>query len=273
MPKHLSLLPSLVAFLALFSIVGTTQSTGQNLSCHSIAKADADLVRFESLDFKGEKSTVEGIFMKATVNEPRPAIVLLPTYFGIETPECYRWIQLRFQAWGYHSLLIDHASPKNYPGKRGGDHTLFHRLADVEGAVAFLQSSPGVKTDSLAIVGWSQGALSALHSLDRKRAFRNDEQVPVKSVVAYYPTCPIHAERYPVPVLAFHGSNDTAAPVGSCERLANTQSGFDNFRLVVFSDVGHQFDQPTHKNFDRVSANRAQEELKRFLELTLGEHK
>lgn len=275
MPSHLKKLFRLAAIASVSLLIqpAFAQDQSHARSCQAALDGEARLVTFESRNSRGLVSPVDGVFIEMEGSDSRPTILLLPTYFGVEPPECYRWMQKMLLDWGYQSLLIDHVSPGFQEAGRGYDHSLYDRLADVEGAIAFLKKQASVDPDRIAMAGWSQGALSALLALDPKRAFVDAPEFPIRAVVAYYPTCPVREDRFPIPVLVMHGTADKDAPFASCERLAESQKDHPGFSFAALEGADHQFDHPGHIHYDKESAGLAENRLKEFLDAYLGDRK
>lgn len=240
--------------------------------CRAVSEKEASLIKFESQNFRGQIAEVEGIFMQVAGGDPRPLVLLLPTYLGIEPPGCYFWVQTKLRDWGYDSLLIDHMGATTGDGKPVRERSLYDRLADIEGALLYLRSRREV-ADGIAAIGWSQGALSLFHVLDPDRAFNANPDFPIRAAIAFYPTCPVRTDDFPVPLLLLHGSADKVAPLDSCSRLAKSLGGSSNLALEIISGAGHQFDHPGHDNFDAFGADHAFRRVKEFLGLQLGSKK
>lgn len=278
MPRILScvLLASLL-LPAVLSTAAHAQSSQlrheQNRPCAAVADGIAKVVAFETRSYRGEAATVEGLMMAPGEKAKHPAIVLLHTSRGMDPPECFRWMQETFRAWGYASLLIDHSSAGAFGGSRGFEHSAYDRLADIEGAIAFLQAHPNIAPERIALIGWSQGARSILLALNDKPASRPSGSHPFKAAIAFYPTCPTAQGEFTVPLLLFHGRDDTDAPIESCRAMMANLSAQENATLIEYENAAHFFDHPHHNAYAAKWADDALERIRIFLDNQLGEDK
>ena len=250
----------------------------QDRPCKAVVDGDADVVAFETRSYRGETAIVEGLFVAPGTQAKGAAIVLLHTSRGMEPPECYRWMQKKLHAWGYASLLIDHSSAGASGGSRGFEHSAYDRLADIEGAIAFLRAHPKVAPDRIALIGWSAGARSVLLALNSGAAQRPAGPYPFKAAIAFYPTCPTAQSEIAVPLLLFHGRNDVDAPIESCRSMmANlTRPGnatAEYATLIEYENAEHLFDHPHHDAYAAGPADDALKRMRDFLNQQLGEDK
>lgn len=178
---------------------------------------------------------IGGILFRPEAPDPRPAIVVLHGWLtaganGAATVEARA---RRYADDGYVALAL---SMRGWPPSGGTDDCGLRQPDDVVRAVAWLRSQSGVRSDRVAIVGFSQGGQVALLSAIRDRS--------LSAVVAYYPVTDVAAwkgtttnadipnyiavvcepggttQRSPlalagdlaVPVLLVHGDQDTRVP-------------------------------------------------------------
>lgn len=182
-----------------------------------------------------------------------PAVIGLHGCGGLYTrkgaiSERFRGYAERWHAAGYSVLLPDswtthdhqHVCQTPYAQRH---HYSAQRNADVRAAVAWLQAQPGVDATRVAVVGWSNGASTALRAIDPARG-----PVPrLAGVAVFYPGCaPLQrrsAMLAPVPLLMQLGANDNWTPAAPCVALAERlqQAGHD-VTLRVYEGSVHGFD-------------------------------
>lgn len=279
------LLPATLMMFALQD-PATAQSSkirhDENRPCRAVSDGSAVPVTFETYPYQGETTVLEALLVSAR-KQPisgdtvrRPAVILLPTYFGMQPPECYQWIQKHVRAWGYHSLLIDHASAGAFEGPRGFEHSVYDRMHDLERALVFLQARQEVDPGRIAVIGWSQGARTLLTAATSNRAFTDVDRLPFSAAVAFYPTCPRDVDRLRTPLMLLHGTADKDAPIDSCRAmmvdLAASGSAM-KAELVEYEQAGHLFDHPDNSTLDAAAAGDALDRVQDFLALHFGEEK
>jgi dienelactone hydrolase len=258
---------------------------GFELACQSPAAADA-LVTFASAattaaqvenrrDDAGlsrQVLAIQGYLTRPRGKGPFPAIVLLHSCLGL--PADRRSTARRLADWGYVTLFVDDFTPR---GLRETCTVNFPEgLADAFGALAFVANLPFVDRTRVAIVGYSQGAGTALDVASRgvDSAFAVPTGLHFKAVAAFYPPCENQmGARLRLPTLILIGAADNVTPAAACERLIGSQPAW--VKLVVYPDAGHVFDDPEFAGgkrllgmwlqFDQRAAAQSQSALRDFL--------
>ncbi|MEZ5605601.1 MAG: dienelactone hydrolase family protein [Burkholderiaceae bacterium] len=122
-------------------------------------------------------------------------------------------------------------------------HYSAQRQADVRAAVAWLHAQPDVDASRVALVGWSNGASTALRAIDPARG-----PVPeLAGVAVFYPGCAPLMRRSavlaPVPLLMQLGADDNWTPAAPCAALAvRLQQAGHDVTLRVYEGSVHGFD-------------------------------
>lgn len=198
----------------------------------------------------------------------------------------------RLHALGYHVLLPDSFGSRGMPSvcsQRYGTRSISiaDRRADVLDALAWLRSQPGVDDDRIALLGWSNGATTALSTMDARQA---PPAPPLAAVVLFYPGCDRlqAAEPAASAVLMQLGGADDWTPPEPCERLAHRwQAEGHSVALDVYPGAYHGFDADTpvrfradvpngrnaagvHQGGNPAAARAAQARLAEFLGAHLG---
>jgi dienelactone hydrolase len=117
------------------------------------------------------------------------------------------------------------------------------RRKDALAAAAWLASQPGVPAGGVVLMGWSNGASTAL------AAGRDGPDVPpglIRGVVAFYPGCTsalTSTRWHPIAkVLILMGASDDWTPAAPCHALAGRFPHW--ITLVTYPNTYHDFDAP-----------------------------
>lgn len=154
----------------------------------------------------------------------------------------------RLHAEGYSVLLLDSFGSRGVRSicaQRYGqrDVTLAERRGDVLRALEWLRGQPQVDASRLALLGWSNGASTALAVLDAARG----PVPPLAGVAVFYPGCAAPEKRQvvlaPVPILMQLGADDDWTPPAPCMALAGRlQARGHDVTLRVYPGSVHGFD-------------------------------
>lgn len=162
--------------------------------------------------------------------------------------ERYNEYAERWHAAGYSVLLPDswgthgHQRVCQTPnGQR--PHYKAERLTDVRAALAWLKTQPGVDASRIALVGWSNGASTALDAIDEA----HDPVPGLAGVAVFYPGCATlerhHATLVRLPILMQLGADDNWTPPAACQALAaRLQHDGHEVDLRVYAGSVHGFD-------------------------------
>ncbi len=179
---------------------------------------------------------------------PFPAAVLLHGSEGLAArytrgrafyTEMAEWIRSQ----GYVALLVDSFSDRQLPYRGAGVTTMrsFQRAFDVLGAIRHLQTLPFVRSEKIAVIGWSHGGGVAIAA--RNRQGRHPE-LRVSASIAYYPPCRDFSWfSGTTPLLILIGDQDLLTPAGECRPLAeDARRRGQPIELVVYANATHAFD-------------------------------
>ncbi|MGM9485367.1 dienelactone hydrolase family protein [Roseateles sp. NT4] len=193
-------------------------------------------------------------------DRPHPAVVALHGCGGLykrdgHTLEArYPNYVERLHALGYHVLLPDSFGSRGLAsvctqryGTRSVD--IADRRADVLESLAWLRAQPRVDAGHIALMGWSNGATTALSTMN---AHQQPPAPPLAAVVLFYPGCGREQAADPAAkaVLMQLGGADDWTPPEPCERLARRwQAAGHDVVLDVYAGAYHGFDSDSAVRF------------------------
>lgn len=237
----------LAALLALAASVGTPLV--------SVAAAKPLEVRFYSTD--PARTLIGGRYYKPT-SGPRPGVVMLHGCSGMRTTSGKLKRRPRFWAeWlvsqGYAVLVADSFTPRGLSSIcEIKDRPLTpdtERPFDAYGALKFLQAQPEVQADRIALMGWSNGAMTLLWTI-RTGARQRPAGLAhgFRAAVAFYPGC-IKLKRRAfttdVPTLLQLGLADDWTPAGPCLKMvAEARTRGTPITADAYDGAHHGFDNP-----------------------------
>jgi dienelactone hydrolase len=225
------------------------------------AASAEELVKFESAEFRfgeiqqrqarerGETppnatDTIDGYLSKPEGNGPFPAVVYLHGCSGLSKSGRSRIAQL-MTGWGYVALAVDSFATRGI--KHACDYLMPARQGDALGALRYLLRLPFVDPQRIALVGSSQGAITALGLVStRPSLFAVPDDLKFSAVVAYYPFCNVATEQLTAPTIVLIGELDDWTPAKDCEHWMERRAGKGApVRLVIYPGTYHAFDVPT----------------------------
>jgi dienelactone hydrolase len=172
---------------------------------------------------------------------PFPAIVLAHPCNGVSQHTEF-WGKL-ISSWGYVVLAPDSFGPrgeKNVCG-RGTVVTGNARVADIAGALDYLNAQPFVRKNDIGLIGHSHGGWTTMRAVQKSYGLAARG---LKGAVAYYPLCQPQFDRdVAVPLLILIGDKDDWTPADNCRRLQ--AAGFAQPELVeaiYYPNAYHSFD-------------------------------
>jgi len=193
---------------------------------------------------------IRGYLTKPRGEGPFPAVVLLHSCLGL--PADRQSIANVLARWGYLALFVDDFTTRGLRETCAVDFP--EGLPDAFGALAFVARLPYVDKARIAVVGYSQGADTALQiaSLRLPSGFMVPDDLRFAAAAAFYPPCANEARaRLRLPTLILIGSADAVTPAADCEQLARNQPAAD-LKLVVYPGAGHVFDDPRFAGGKRI---------------------
>jgi dienelactone hydrolase len=213
------------------------------LSVLVAAGAEAQTVRFPSVAVGTVEAGPEltGWLYRPSGDGPFPALVLAHSCGGV-LPHTEMWGRL-LASWGYATLAPDSFGPrgeKNVCG-RGRVVSSQTRVADVAGAIDWLNAQPFVRRNTIGLIGHSHGGGTTMRSVQGGFGLA---QRGLRAAVAYYPGClPQFDRNVAAPLLILIGDKDDWTPAEDCRRLQ--AAGFVQPALVeavYYPSAYHSFD-------------------------------
>src|SRR5512142_464302 len=175
--------------------------------------------------YKSGKEVVDGFLSRPTAGEPRPAIVLVHGYRGLDDGQ--RAVTRRFAQENFVCL-----SPDLFHGKTfhtPDDCALQKTSLDIPGAVdkivdgvAYLRKLPWVGKHKIAVLGFCMGGGLALYALARSRSFA--------AGVIYYQSLfpdPEDLKSIAAPLLCHYGTDDPGTTKTEIEMF---REGLDRYK-------------------------------------------
>ena len=308
MLQHAAILkPVMLGMIALLAF-----SAGDPNGHHALA---AERVQFESARYqagplqlrlareRGETvarppaDVIDGYLSKPDGAGPFPAIVHLHGCSGLSAAfkagtDKGLWSE-RLAGWGYAVLAVDSFTTRGIAQACPGGHatritdtygalTFQSRRADAIGALAWLSRQSFVDAKRIAVIGFSQGAITALATVSQHDValFEQEENRQFKAAVAFYPACPADGTMT-VPTLILAGELDDWTPASTCTAMMASRTGTGSpVRLIVYPGAHHAFDVVSlqrgqeyfgHRiEYNAAAAEQATGEVRRFLAEQLG---
>lgn len=172
---------------------------------------------------------------------PFPAIVLAHTCAGVNDHTDI-WGK-RLADWGYVTLTPDSFGPRGQKSVCGRGNVVSGstRVADIAGALDFLNAQPFVRRGRIGLIGHSHGGWTTMLAVQKSYGLAGHG---LKAAVAYYPGCSAVFDRdVAVPLLILIGDKDDWTPAANCRRLQ--AAGFTHPELVeavYYPKAFHSFD-------------------------------
>jgi dienelactone hydrolase len=242
--------------------------------------ARAQTVRFPSVAVGNVPAGPEltATLYRPSGGEPVPAIVLAHPCNGV-SEHTKGWGRL-LASWGYVVLAPDSFGPRGERNVCGRSQAVTGqmRVADVAGALDYLNAQPFVRRNDIGLIGHSHGGWTVMRSVQANFALA---QHGLKAAVAYYPFCAAQYDRnVSVPLLILIGDKDDWTPAENCRRLQ--AAGFarpDLVEAVYYPNATHSFDanardrvvtvadgKSHHLTYDPVAAPDAEARTKAFFD-------
>lgn len=208
--------------------------------------ASAQSVRFPSVAVGTSPAGPEitGWMYRPSGAGPFPAIVLAHNCAGFG-PATDTWGKL-MASWGYVVVAPDSFGSRGEKSVCGRGRVVSGnaRVADVAGALDFLNAQPFVRRGQIGLIGHSHGGWTAVRAAQRGYGLASRG---LRAAVAYYPACQQQFDRdVALPLLILIGDKDDWTPADDCRKLQ--AAGFtrpDMVEAVYYPNAYHSFDVRT----------------------------
>ncbi|MGD9883813.1 MAG: dienelactone hydrolase family protein [Reyranella sp.] len=205
--------------------------------------ASAQSVRFPSIAVGPAPAgpEIDGWMYRPAGAGPFPGIVLAHTCNGVGNHTA-AWGRL-LASWGYVVVAPDSFGPRGEKSVcgRGAVVSGNMRVADVAGAMDFLNAQPFVRRGDIGLIGHSHGGWTAVRAVQGTYGLAARG---LKAAVAYYPACQQRFDRdVVVPLLVLIGDKDDWTLADDCRKLQ--AAGFtrpDLVQVVYYPNAYHSFD-------------------------------
>jgi dienelactone hydrolase len=125
-------------------------------------------------------------------------------------------------------------------------HASRERVSDANATRLWLQKQSYVRGDHVSLLGWANGAVTALWAIRLATAVHHDAE-DFRSVVAFYPNCRRllqSAWSARAPTLILTGSADDWTPASTCQQMvAGARGRSAHVQLIVYPEAHHEFDR------------------------------
>jgi dienelactone hydrolase len=208
-----------------------------------VGRAAAEPVHFPSVAVGNVAAGPEiaGWLYRPSGAGPFPAIVLAHTCAGVNE-QTEMWAK-RLVGWGYVVVAPDSFGPRGEKNvcARGTIVSGNMRVADVAGAVDFLNAQPFVQKGQIGLIGHSHGGWTTVRAAQKNYGLAARG---LKAAVAYYPSCNAAFDTHvDMPLLILIGDKDDWALADNCRKLQAAK--FDRPELVeavYYPNARHSFD-------------------------------
>jgi len=173
---------------------------------------------------------------------PFPAVVSLHGCAGQPSRASADAMGAAYVALGYALLVVDSFGPRRVAQRCLVEHGApVDRIMDAYGALLYLAGLSFIDPDRIAVVGYSQGADTALGAVKRGGVETQFER-KFRAAIAYFPYCADSYGAVSVPAVVLIGDLDEATPARACRDMMARRSGEGApLRLVVYPGAHHSF--------------------------------
>ena len=220
--------------------------------------------------YKSGKEVVDGFISRPTAGDPRPAVVLVHGYRGLDDGQ--KAVTRRFAQEGFVCLSPDLFHNKTF-------HTLEEcalqktsldiprAVGKIVDSISYLRKLPWVGEKKVAVLGFCMGGGLALYAVAQSRAFA--------AGVIYYQSLfpdPEDLKEIKAPLLCHYGTDDAGTTEAEIRMFRETlQKHKTKFEIVMYKGAGHAFlNNPQTKNVaNREAADKSVAKTTKWLRQTL----
>lgn len=236
--------------------------------CYALLPA-AFAATSQDVSYKSGDETVHSLLFTPPGKGPFPGIVVIQEYWGLND-----WVKeqaSKLADQGYAALAVD-----LYRGKVADTPDVAHELMrglpedraarDLHAAVEYLKSSPNVKKDRIAAIGWCMGGGLALNL-----ALTEPALAAVVINYGHLSTDPAAIQKIHAAVLGNFGGQDRGIPPDDVKKFEETlKKEGKQADVKIYPDAGHAFQNPNNKSGYRAEdAADAWQRTVNFLATTL----
>ena len=207
-----------------------------------------------------EGTVLTALLFPAPEKTPHPAVVFMHGCGGLWNKEGTlvkretTWAE-KLNALGYTVLVLDSFTVrgiKNMCSAGTFDPSIYiKRAKDAYGALLWLQARPDIAPERIAVMGWSQGGGSVLHTVAKGSPGR-PAALPrgdFRAGIAFYPgSCDERKTSgwsTAIPLQVLVGGSDVWTPAGPCKQLIeNAAAAGSPTAITIFPGAYHDFDWP-----------------------------
>jgi len=201
----------------------------------------------QDVSYKSGDETVHSLLFTPPGKGPFPGIVVIHEYWGLND-----WVKeqaSKLADQGYAALAVD-----LYRGKVADTPDVAHELMrglpedraarDLHAAVEYLKSSPNVKKDRIAAIGWCMGGGLALNL-----ALTEPTLTAVVINYGHLSTDPAAIQKIHAAVLGNFGGQDRGIPPDDVKKFEETlKKEGKQADIKIYPDAGHAFQNPNNKS-------------------------
>lgn len=220
------------------------------------AMADRGWVDF----FSAEGTVIRGWLATPSGDGPHPGVVMMHSCFGPVTSKDElaahdaAWVDILTKS-GYAVLVADSYTPRGQKSlcqvRDRPVQARAERPWDAIGALQFLQERADVKADKIALIGWSNGAISLLWTVRKGASAATALDGPdFRTAVGFYPYCndirlQVPEYRPRVPVLLQIGTKDDWTLPEPCRLMVSeSRARGGDMTIDLYDGAFHLFDAP-----------------------------
>ncbi|MGH7769800.1 MAG: dienelactone hydrolase family protein [Candidatus Binatia bacterium] len=221
--------------------------------------------------YKSGKEIVDGFLSRPNVREPRPAIVLIHGYRGVD--DAQRSVTRRFAKEGFVSLSPDLFDGEIYSSREScalaktslDVHSAVEKIVD---SVAYLRRLPWVGKKKIAVMGFCMGGGLALYALAKSRAFA--------AGVIYYQSLfpdPEDLRGIQAPLICHSGTEDANTTQRELEMFREALDRYGKkYEIHMYEGAGHAFlNNPQGKSeANRIAADESVAKTRKWLKKVLA---
>ncbi|GAA5162744.1 dienelactone hydrolase family protein [Viridibacterium curvum] len=227
------------------------------LLCSPAHAATAEAVSIPAAGFSSSPTDLRAQLFKPDTPGPHPAVVMIHGCGGAYAKDGS--LNARHQMWGeylaangYVALMLDSFSSRGLAEictQKFSDRTIKEsdRVGDTYAALSWLRQQAGVKTDRIALLGWSHGAGVTLDAI-RRQPKAIDKGFA--AAVSFYPGCTNRNKKADsfkpyAPLLILIGEADDWTPAAPCVELTSTaRAAGAPMQIHTYPGAYHDFDNP-----------------------------